>query len=136
MINKIYFDGGSSLHVICVFDENRNISIIEEINTPRTNNELEYLALVKAVKYARNYYQRLDKVLFLGDSELIIKQMIGEYKVKRIHLKKLYDNAIREMNIVSLNNFESHFKWVPRSENLAGIVLEKMLNKIKTERNG
>mgnify|MGYP002405542184 CR=1 FL=1 len=136
MINKIYFDGGSALHMICIYDKNRNQFFTEKIDTPRTNNELEYLALMKAIKYANNYYNSLNKVLFLGDSELIIKQMTGENKITKSHLKKLYNEIIEEINLASLINFESNFKWIPRSENMAGVVLEKMLNKIKSERNG
>ncbi len=134
MINKIYFDGGSALHMICIYDESRNEQFTEKINTPRTNNELEYLALKKAVIYARNYYNSLSKVLFLGDSELIIKQMIGANKIRKSHLKRLYDDIIKEIKLASLINFESNFKWVPRDENLAGLILEDMLHNFKKVR--
>ena len=134
MINKIYFDGGSALHMICIYDESRKEYFTEKINTQRTNNELEYLALRKAVTYANNYYSSLSKVLFLGDSELIIKQMIGENKIRKSHLKKLYDDIIKEIKSASLVNFESNFKWIPRNENLAGLILEDMLVKFKKVR--
>jgi ribonuclease HI len=56
-----------------------------------TNNIAEYTALLKALERAR----QLDgqRLAVHSDSELMIKQMKGEYKVKNEGLRSLYDEA-------------------------------------------
>src|SRR5882762_11029406 len=56
-----------------------------------TNNVAEYQALIIALKEARKL--GASKILIRGDSELIIKQMRGEYRVKHPDMKQLYDEA-------------------------------------------
>jgi ribonuclease HI len=56
-----------------------------------TNNVAEYKALITALQKARELGAR--KVKVLGDSELIVKQMRGEYRVKNPDLRVLYDEA-------------------------------------------
>src|SRR5947209_17942715 len=56
-----------------------------------TNNVAEYQALITALKEAHKIGAR--KILIRGDSELIIKQMRGEYRVKHPDMKQLYDEA-------------------------------------------
>jgi ribonuclease HI len=58
-----------------------------------TNNVAEYRALVagleKAVELA------VDEVEVVSDSELLVKQMRGEYRVKNAALRELHDEAAR-----------------------------------------
>jgi ribonuclease HI len=56
-----------------------------------TNNVAEYTGLIVAMEEARKLGAR--KVVIRGDSELIIKQMRGEYRVKNPDLRVLYDRA-------------------------------------------
>src|SRR5215218_5384255 len=56
-----------------------------------TNNVAEYKALITALEKAKELGARRVKVL--GDSELIVKQMRGEYRVKNADLRVLYDEA-------------------------------------------
>src|SRR3977135_2043295 len=56
-----------------------------------TNNVAEYQALIIALQQARKLGAK--KILIRGDSELIIKQMRGEYRVKHPDLRQLYDQA-------------------------------------------
>ena len=56
-----------------------------------TNNESEYTGLLFGMKEAlRRGIQKID---VYGDSEVVIKQMRGDYKVKSPTLKILYDEA-------------------------------------------
>jgi ribonuclease HI len=57
-----------------------------------TNNVAEYTALITAMQQARQLGAR--RVKILGDSELVVKQMRGEYRVKNPELRVLYDEAI------------------------------------------
>src|SRR5208282_1147866 len=58
-----------------------------------TNNVAEYRALLDAFRQAKKMGAK--KLLVRGDSELIIKQMRGEYRVKNEALKDLYTQATR-----------------------------------------
>lgn len=56
-----------------------------------TNNVAEYAALVRALELAAELGLR--KLTVFSDSELIVKQMNGEYRVKNADLRDLYDEA-------------------------------------------
>ncbi len=56
-----------------------------------TNNVAEYKALITALEQARLLGAK--KVRIRGDSELIVKQMLGEYRVKNPDLQELYHQA-------------------------------------------
>jgi ribonuclease HI len=56
-----------------------------------TNNVAEYRALITALEEAKKLGAR--KIDIRGDSELIIKQMRGEYRVRDPGMKSLYDEA-------------------------------------------
>jgi ribonuclease HI len=56
-----------------------------------TNNVAEYRALITAMVEAKKLGAK--KVVIRGDSELVIKQMKGEYRVKNPDMKMLYDEA-------------------------------------------
>ena len=56
-----------------------------------TNNIAEYTGLVKALEHAREMGGRT--LLINSDSELMVKQMNGQYKVKNEGLRALYQQA-------------------------------------------
>lgn len=57
-----------------------------------TNNVAEYTALVKALERAGEL--GAERLVIRSDSELIVKQMNGEYKVKNASLRALYEEAV------------------------------------------
>jgi len=57
-----------------------------------TNNQAEYTALVEALKHALELGGD-HRVLVNSDSELLVKQMRGEYRVKNEDLRDLYEEA-------------------------------------------
>ena len=64
---------------------------ISEYLGMQTNNFAEYSALLAALRYAREHgYNALEVV---SDSELMVRQMNGIYKVKNEGLKPLYEQA-------------------------------------------
>ncbi len=56
-----------------------------------TNNLAEYTALVRALERAREL--GAERLIVHSDSELLVKQMNGEYRVKNPDLRVLYDRA-------------------------------------------
>jgi ribonuclease HI len=65
-------------------------SISECIGTT-TNNVAEYRAVIEALRAAREYSPRLVRVR--ADSQLVIRQLEGRYKVKNEGLRPLYEEA-------------------------------------------
>jgi len=94
----LYFDGASKGNPglagagAIIYDNNKkdmwNLSMFVGIN--ETNNTAEYngliLGLTKAIE------MKINNLVVKGDSELIIKQMTGEYKVSAPNLKYLFNN--------------------------------------------
>jgi len=60
------------------------------LGTLVTNNVAEYEALIKALELAIKFGK---EVTFILDSELVVKQMLGEYKVKNPTLLRLFQRA-------------------------------------------
>jgi ribonuclease HI len=56
-----------------------------------TNNVAEYFGLIAALDYAQNHGIRALRIE--SDSELMVKQMRGQYKVKSEELKPLFERA-------------------------------------------
>jgi len=76
-----------------------------------TNNVAEYRALLLGLEQAREL--GADEVEVVGDSELIAKQVLGQYKVKNAALKPLHDQAL-----ASFARFEDwSIRTVPRAQN-------------------
>ena len=57
-----------------------------------TNNVAEYTAIVKAIEAAKNLAAK--KLTVFSDSELLVKQINGQYKVKSDHLRPLFQQAV------------------------------------------
>ncbi len=61
-----------------------------------TNNFAEYKALIRAMEFASRFTK--DKVTCILDSELVVKQLLGEYKVKNPGLLKLFQKVQKLQN--------------------------------------
>jgi ribonuclease HI len=57
-----------------------------------TNNQAEYTALVRALEHALEF-GAANSLHVYSDSELMVKQMRGEYRVKNEELRGLYERA-------------------------------------------
>src|SRR6476659_4118674 len=57
-----------------------------------TNNQAEYTALVRALEHALRLGPA-HRLLVHSDSELMVRQMKGEYKVKNEELRPMYERA-------------------------------------------
>jgi len=57
----------------------------------RTNNYAEYNGLLAALRYAIAH--QIQSLKIISDSELMVRQMKGIYKVRHPDLRKLYDEA-------------------------------------------
>jgi ribonuclease HI len=76
-----------------------------------TNNVAEYRALLLGLRHAREL--GVGEVEVVGDSELIAKQVNGQYKVKHAAMSPLYLEAM-----TALRGFERwSVRTVPRAQN-------------------
>jgi ribonuclease HI len=76
-----------------------------------TNNQAEYRALILGLRHA--LAAGVEDLVVKGDSELVLRQLKGEYKVRKEELKPLHAEAAK-----LLRQFASfRLVWVPRAEN-------------------
>ena len=86
-----------------------------------TNNVAEYNGLLAALRYAQQHGHRAVRIK--SDSELLVKQMRGEYKVKNAGLLPLYQQARTLAHGLDRIDYEhvrrEHNKHADRLANLA-----------------
>src|SRR5436190_6800406 len=94
----IEFDGGSrgnpgsaGIGVVLRAQDGTTLVTLGKFIGRATNNAAEYQALISGLREAKKLGAR--KIIVRGDSELIIRQMRGEYRVKHPDLKPLYEEA-------------------------------------------
>lgn len=126
---EVYFDGGTALSCICIYDTAIDKHFVKKFSKGRTNNELEYLALIEAINYALKVEGEHKTVRFCGDSELIIKQMNHEYRVKNKYLRRFYFRALEMLEPFRVKDIRIEFVWMGRNANHAGVILEALLKK-------
>ncbi|MDP6925199.1 MAG: ribonuclease HI family protein [Candidatus Scalindua sp.] len=97
---------------VAIFDKDSNlINEACDYLGVATNNIAEYKALILGIKLSTKYNAK--RVLFKADSELMVKQIKGEYRVKNTQLKLLFAEAQRLLK--ELPNWK--ITHVPREEN-------------------
>lgn len=108
---KIYTDGGSrgnpgiSGFGLVIFDEKDNIIHQEsKFLGIKTNNEAEYLGLIAALEWLDQNHKKyqITGVSFFSDSQLLVRQLQGKYKVKSPNLIGLYQQSIKILNKLNL----------------------------------
>jgi ribonuclease HI len=79
-----------SLNAFRAGEDNTIFKLAEKIGE-RTNNEAEYFGIIRALEKCLEL--GLSSVVVHSDSELVIRQLRGEYKVKNGNLKPLFAKA-------------------------------------------
>ena len=115
---RAYIDGGARGNPgpagYGVRIEDADGELIEELHGAlgiATNNVAEYNGLLAALRWAAEHGQR--DVQIRSDSELLVKQMRGEYKVKHAGLQALFVRA--RLLVMELNRVT--FEHVRREQN-------------------
>jgi ribonuclease HI len=128
----IYTDGGARGNPgpaaigVVIYDE-AGTNVIKQLGEhigDSTNNHAEYMALIRGLNEAVAMGAR--RVDFYLDSELVVKQLLGKYKIREENLQKLAGEALR-----LARNFESvEYFHVPREKNkLADKLVNEALDK-------
>ncbi len=115
---KIWIDGsgwnGAESKYVVAFEDGN--FWIERFNSFATNNEMEYQALLSILRGT----SIIDGDEIFSDSQLIVYQVNGLWKVKKPHLFPLCQEAQKLLKIRKVT-----LTWVPREENKAGHLLER-----------
>ncbi len=95
-----YTDGGSrgnpgpsGYGVVIQAENGAVLAELSEFLGMRTNNVAEYSGMLAALEYALNH--GLARLRIVSDSELMVKQMKGQYRVQSPELRPLYEEAKR-----------------------------------------
>lgn len=94
----------------------------------QTNNVAEYQAVLLALDWLLGKYpnETFEEITFYLDSELVVRQLQGKYKVKSEGLISLYQNA---MTLIAKVKPKIVFVSVPREKNKdADLLVNKRLD--------
>jgi len=117
MVLNVFTDGASRGNPgkagigVAIYRDKELILELHEYVGIRTNNEAEYLALIKALQKIKELNETSANIF--SDSEFLVKQMKKEYKVKAEKIVPL-----NQMAVNLLVGLEVKFHWVPREDNL------------------
>ncbi len=128
-----YFDGACQgnqfaakgpMRVAYVIGDEEHVHEIPDLPSAaggvRTNNIAEYQALILLLRRLRTLGRRGSiRYEVCGDSQLVVYQMLGRYRVQDPKLSPLNDEATRLAADLPVT-----FRWVPRDRNRAGHLLE------------
>lgn len=112
--------GPAAIGVI-VRKDNEILSAYSEKIGETTNNVAEYKALIKALELASTHTK--DEITCVLDSELVVKQLLGEYRVKDYKLRPLF------LRVQKLQESFERVKYLhARREDRFQKVVDKLLN--------
>jgi ribonuclease HI len=132
LYNKIFINtdgasrgnpGPAAIGVTLKNSDEEIIATISEKIGITTNNQAEYRALIAGLKKALSLGAK--EVVIRADSELMVKQLLGVYRVKNADLKPLYEEVKR----LSRGLANCKIAAIPRernkeADNLANLALD------------
>lgn len=129
MILNIFTDGGSRGNpgnsAIGVVVKEKSGAIIHSFGQTigiATNNVAEYKAVIAALEWLNKNTIGIDKVDFFSDSQLIVNQLNGLWKIKEANLRQL---VIQAQGLQKKLNLKIKFNYIPREKNFQA---DKLVN--------
>lgn len=127
----IYSDGGArgnpgpaGIGAVIYNENKKEIATISRFLGKATNNQAEYEALIAVLKKAKDLNIK-DAIVYL-DSELIVKQINREYKVKDKDLAKLFMQVHNlSINFENISFFHVRREFNKRADQLANEAMDK-----------
>lgn len=96
---KVYTDGASrgnpgpaAIGIVIKDDQDREVAAISQPIGVTTNNKAEYQAVITALEVAATLEPA--RIALYLDSELVVRQINGEYEVRNASLLPLFQRAI------------------------------------------
>ena len=97
-----------------------------------TNNFAEYSALLTALRFA--VLSRCKELQVFADSELVVKQIKGEYQVRNEGIRLLYDSALRWISLLprfSVSHIRREYNH--EADKLANLAMDSRRNSVEWE---
>jgi ribonuclease HI len=104
--------GESGIGVVVKDEKGRIVLTFHGYIGLSTNNKAEYAALIALLERMRAI--RCDRLIIHTDSELLVRQLSGRYKVRDAGLKSLHRKAA---TLLSAQSFATEVRHIPREEN-------------------
>jgi ribonuclease HI len=120
--------GPAAIAFLIISEEGRVLVTNSKYIGAHTNNQAEYKALIAALQSAMGLHA--EEVICHLDSELVVKQIVGEYSVKNKELRKLW-SRVKE---ITTKFKRASFISVPR-ENIQIQKADALVNKALDEYN-
>ncbi|MFA6423180.1 MAG: ribonuclease HI family protein [Patescibacteria group bacterium] len=118
---KVYTDGGARGNPgpagigIIIKNDDKIIAKIKKYIGEATNNQAEYQAILSALEFIKaNYVGKIDSLLCSLDSQLVVEQLRGNYKVKNQDLAILF---LKIKKICEDLDLKIEFVHIPREQN-------------------
>jgi ribonuclease HI len=135
----LYSDGGArgnpgpaAIAYLVVSEEGAVIHSDSCFIGDHTNNQAEYDALIAALEFAKTI--KVDEVICHLDSELVAKQLKGEYNVKNPELRKLWRKAVElkeTFKKISFINVPRTNPYIEKADSLVNKTLDEESKKRK-----
>ena len=116
----IYTDGGArgnpgpaGIGAVIYGEDMEVLAEISEYIGQATNNQAEYRALLAAITKAAEF--KPEEIRFFLDSQLVVEQLSGRYKVKNKDLQALFVKIYNQ----SLSYKKVSYAHIPREQNQA-----------------
>ena len=117
--------GPAAIGIIIKDEKGNLLARISRCIGVTTNNQAEYQAIITALEKAISLSGR--QVVLKSDSELVVKQINGQYKIKNTGLRALYQRVVQLIG--SLESFS--VSYIPREQNaVADALANKALDNI------
>ncbi|MBI4138136.1 MAG: ribonuclease HI family protein [Candidatus Wildermuthbacteria bacterium] len=136
----VYTDGGArgnpgpaAIGVVIKNEKGQTLKEYGEYIGETTNNEAEYRAAISALKKIKSAWgkesAKRTKVLVCADSELLVKQASGQYKIEHPKIQQFF----LELWNAKVDFAEVLFKAVPREQNKEA---DRMVNQALDQKLG
>ena len=128
----VYSDGGSrgnpgpSAYAIVVTKDGKTVHEHAEFLGVHTNNYAEYRGLIAGISKALEL--GADEVEFVMDSQLVIRQMTGQYRVKSPDMLALHEdtkNLASMIPKVTFTNVRRSERLIPRADALLNAEMDR-----------
>ena len=132
---KLFVDGAADLHSKTagiggvIYSNDKELSNFSEPLFDKTNNEAEYLSLIKGIEQLIDL--KVASVDIYADSELVVKQVLGIYKVKNERMKILHNLVLEKLQLIDQWNLVH----IRREKNIRADELSKLgMNEAKSKK--
>ncbi len=139
-ILEIYTDGaargnpGSAACAYIIIKDGDIIKQSSEFIGHSTNNTAEYHAIINALKDAEKYTRWEIKIF--SDSELVIRQINKEYRIKKTHLSQLCSEVyllVQKFEKVEFFHVGRENKFIKQADKLCNDCLDRQFGKASKE---